>query len=175
MKTFLRSGARVCHETLHLARPQAPTPKEKQSRTIPTTSTNQTPQKTAVSVRPHCKEGLQIFLSTHCQLFLLDLTSDQHQNPPESQLRKTSNDPKTPSPNEAEAQIAQNPIPLAKLQAPTPIKLLFDFSLICTVLRKAPFLSLALPKRIRKMPGPESAKDKGAKPLILTAPGLTNC
>ena len=92
-----------------------------------------------MTVQPHCKEGLQIFYSTHCLLFFLALESDQHQHPPEYQPRKISERSQDAPPPQIEQkpQIAQNAIPQAKPQPPTPIKLFFDFSLIYTVLRKA--------------------------------------
>ena len=140
---------------------------------------------------PHCKEGFQIFLSTSCLLFLLDLRSDQHQNPSGSQLRKTFKGSQDPQMKQ-KPQIAQNTIPLAKLQPLIPIQLLFDFSLIYTVLRnpgnkgeqESPFpqkhfspSTIPLPsthKRTRKTPGLESARDKEPKPLNCNS-AWTNC
>ena len=81
--------------------------------------------------------GLQIFYSTHCLLFFLAIGSDQHQNPPGCQPWKISERSQDAPQIEQKPKIAQNTIPQAKPQPPTPIKLLFDFSLIYTVLRKA--------------------------------------
>ena len=174
MRKYLRSRAGVRHEAPHPARLHASTPKEKRSPTIPTTSTNRNPQKTTVTVQPHCKEGLQIFYSTHCLLFFLALGSDQHQNPPGCQPRKISERSQDASQIEQKPQIAQNTILQAKPQTPTPIKLLFDFSLIYTVLRKAgnqgeqesPFSSEALLPKHYPAPQHSQTDQKNAKSRI---------
>ena len=132
----MRSGTRVRHETPHLARPQAPTPKEKQSPTIPTTSTNRNPNKQRCQSGPIARRSCKFFFQ-HIVCYS-SLTLDQTNTKIRQGARsgKPPSDPKTPQMKQ-KPQIAQNAIPQAKLQPPTPIKLLFDFSLIYTVLRKA--------------------------------------
>ena len=75
MENYLRPGARVRHETPHLARPQAPTPKEEQSPTIPTTSTNRNPNKRECQSDPIAKRGCKIFFQ-HI-VYYSSLTLDQ--------------------------------------------------------------------------------------------------
>ena len=115
--------------------PPGPTPKEKQSPDHsndphkPKPPTNDGVSPTSLQV------GVTMFRSTHSLLFFLELRSGSTpKSAREPQPRKTS---KTLPQMEHEPQITQNAIPQAKLQPPTPIKLLFDFSLIYTVLHKA--------------------------------------
>ena len=100
MKNYLRSGTRVRQETPHLTRLQASLPRRNNFPTIPMTPTNRNPRQTPMSVRPHCQEQLQIFRSTHCLLFLLEIRPDRHQNTPGSPS------PRRP-PNGAEAPKSQ--------------------------------------------------------------------
>ena len=87
--------------------------------------------------------------------FFFALGSDQHQHLPGCQPREISEQSQDAPQIEQKPQISQNATPQAKSQPPTPTKLLFDFSLIYTVLHKAgnkgelesPFsLELLLPK-----------------------------
>ena len=136
MKNYLRTGARVRHETPHLARSQAPTPKEEQSPTIPTTSTNRNPNKRECQSDPIARRGCKIFFQ-HI-VYYSSLTLDQTN----TKLRQGDSSERPPNDSKIAQmkqmlQIAQNAIAQAKLQPPTPIKILFEFSLIHTVLRKA--------------------------------------
>ena len=181
MKYYLGSGARVRHETSHSACLQAPPLRRNNPPTIPTTLTNRNPQQTTVSVRRHCKEELQCFVQHILYYSSLNLDRERHQNLPGSPSpgtpqrlsTKWSMSPKSrkmryPRPNYSPrpqlnyclilvwyTQFFIRPEIKGNKNLPFPQR---HFSPSTTPLPSTP-------KRTRKTPGPESAREKGPKPL----------
>ena len=183
IKTYLRSGARVRHGTPHPARPRPPFQGEIILRLFQRPPQTEPPEKRRCRSDRLARRSYKFFVQhiVHCSSLNLDQT-DTKIRQGASSLKDLQTIPSLPQ-TEKKPKNAQNAIPQAKLQPLTPIKLLFDFSLIYTVLRKAgnegeqkssfppeAFLSKHSPapqhpQTDQKMPGPESTRDKEPKPL----------
>ena len=179
----MRSRARVRHETRHPTRPQAPTPKEKQSPTIPDNPNDPYQLKPATNdgVSPTSLQGgVTNFLFNTLSIIL-----------PCTWVRPTPKSARVPAqgdlrtiprrlPNRAEAPNRAKYGTPGHTQPPTPIKLLFDFSLIYTVLRKAgnqgeqesPFSSEALLPKHYPAPQRSQTGQKNARSRIHKRQGI---
>ena len=122
------------HHTSHAPRPLSP--RRNNPRPFQRPPQTETPNKRRCQSGPIARRSCKFFFQ-HIVCYS-SLTLDQTNTKIRQGARsgRPPNDPQTPQMKQ-KPQIAQNAIPQAKLQPPTPIKLLFDFSLICTVLRKA--------------------------------------
>ena len=114
------------HHTSHAPRPLSP--RRNNPRPFQRPPQTETPNKRRCQSDPIARKGYRFFFQ-HI-VYYSSLTSDQTN----TKIRHGASSGRPQM--KQKPQMAQNAIPQTKLQPPTPIKLLFDFSLIYTVLRK---------------------------------------